>query len=51
MTIWTASSSQYTLKIMTIVALIFTPIMLAYQIWNFWVFKKRVTSDPKDLVY
>lgn len=51
LTIWNASSSPYTLKIMTIVALIFTPIMLAYQIWNFWVFKKRVTSDPKDLVY
>jgi cytochrome d ubiquinol oxidase subunit II len=51
LTIYTASSSQYTLKIMTIVALIFTPIMLAYQIWNFWVFKKRVTSDPKDLIY
>jgi cytochrome d ubiquinol oxidase subunit II len=51
LTIWNASSSQYTLKIMTIVALIFTPIMLLYQIWNFWVFKKRVTSDPKDLVY
>jgi cytochrome d ubiquinol oxidase subunit II len=51
LTIWNASSSQYTLKIMTIVALIFTPIVLLYQIWNFWVFKKRVTSDPKDLVY
>jgi cytochrome d ubiquinol oxidase subunit II len=46
-----ASSSPYTLKIMTIIALIFTPIVLVYQIWNFWVFKKRVTSDPKDLVY
>jgi cytochrome d ubiquinol oxidase subunit II len=46
-----AASSFYTLKIMTIVAVIFTPIMLLYQIWNFWVFKKRVTSDPKDLVY
>jgi cytochrome d ubiquinol oxidase subunit II len=46
-----AASSPYTLKIMTIVALIFTPIVLLYQIWNFWVFKKRVTADPKDLVY
>ncbi|MDR1278830.1 MAG: cytochrome d ubiquinol oxidase subunit II [Treponema sp.] len=51
LTIEAASSSQYTLKIMTIVALIFTPIVLLYQIWNFWVYKKRVTSDPKDLVY
>jgi cytochrome d ubiquinol oxidase subunit II len=51
LTIWNASSSPYTLKIMTIVALIFTPLVLLYQIWNFWVFKKRVTGDPKDLVY
>jgi cytochrome d ubiquinol oxidase subunit II len=51
LTIANASSSLYTLKIMTIVALIFTPIVLLYQIWNFWVYKKRVTSDPKDLVY
>ncbi|MDR1238843.1 MAG: cytochrome d ubiquinol oxidase subunit II [Treponema sp.] len=49
--IYNASSSLYTLKIMTIVAAIFTPIVLLYQIWNFWVFKKRVTNDPKDLVY
>ena len=38
-----ASSTQYTLKIMTIVATVFTPIVLVYQAWTYWVFRKRVT--------
>jgi len=28
---------------MTIVALVFTPIVLAYQAWTFWVFRKRLS--------
>ncbi len=43
LTIWNASSTDYTLKIMTIVALVFTPIVLAYQAWTYWVFRKRVS--------
>ena len=46
-----ASSYPYTLKIMTIVALIFLPIILIYQGWTYWVFRKRVSSDPKQLTY
>lgn len=38
-----ASSTPYTLRIMTWVAVIFTPIVLAYQGWTYWVFRKRVT--------
>ena len=30
---------------MTVVAVIFTPIVLVYQGWTYWVFRKRVT-DP-----
>jgi cytochrome d ubiquinol oxidase subunit II len=45
MTIWNASSTQYTLKIMTIVAVVFTPIVLAYQSWTYWVFRKRVSPS------
>jgi cytochrome d ubiquinol oxidase subunit II len=45
LTIYNASSSPYTLKIMTIVALTMVPIVLIYQIWNFWIFKRRVTKD------
>ena len=37
-----ASSSELTLKIMTIVALIFTPLVLLYQSYTYWVFRKRI---------
>jgi cytochrome d ubiquinol oxidase subunit II len=47
LTIYTASSSPYTLRVMTIVALVFVPIVLAYQGWSFWVFRKRLTSESK----
>ncbi|MDP9794502.1 cytochrome d ubiquinol oxidase subunit II [Catenuloplanes nepalensis] len=42
LTIANASSSAYTLKIMTWVALVFTPIVLLYQGWTYWVFRKRI---------
>ena len=42
LTVHNASSSLYTLKVMTVVALIFTPIVLAYQAWSYWVFRARV---------
>jgi cytochrome d ubiquinol oxidase subunit II len=45
LTITNASSSSYTLGVMTVVALIFTPIVLAYQAWTYWVFRHRVTRD------
>jgi cytochrome bd ubiquinol oxidase subunit II len=37
-----AASTPYTLKIMTWVAVIFTPIVLLYQGWTYWVFRKRI---------
>jgi cytochrome d ubiquinol oxidase subunit II len=40
-----ASSTDYTLTIMTWVAVIFTPIVLAYQSWSYWVFRKRVGAE------
>jgi len=40
-----ASSTDYTLTIMTWVALVFTPIVLAYQGWTYWVFRKRVGAE------
>jgi cytochrome d ubiquinol oxidase subunit II len=42
LTIYNASSGPYTLRIMTIVALIFVPIVLIYQGWSYWIFRKRV---------
>lgn len=49
LTIYNASSSPYTLKIMTIVAFTLVPIVLLYQSWNYYVFRKRVTA--KDVKY
>jgi cytochrome d ubiquinol oxidase subunit II len=46
LTITNASSTTYTLTIMTVVAVIFTPIVLLYQGWTYWVFRKRVASPP-----
>ncbi|MBN2387255.1 MAG: cytochrome d ubiquinol oxidase subunit II [Anaerolineales bacterium] len=51
LTIYNAASSPYTLKVMTIVALIFVPVVLAYQGYTYWVFRRRVTTDKKELVY
>ena len=51
LTIYTASSSPYTLRVMTIVALIFVPIILVYQGWTYWVFRKRIGATPKELTY
>jgi cytochrome d ubiquinol oxidase subunit II len=51
LTIYNASSSPYTLKVMSFVALIFVPIMLIYQGWTYWTFRKRVTADPQHLEY
>lgn len=47
LTIYNASSSQYTLSIMTVIALTFVPIVLAYQAWTYWVFRKRLTAESK----
>jgi cytochrome d ubiquinol oxidase subunit II len=38
-----ASSTHLTLQIMTAVALIMTPIVLAYQGWTYWVFRGRLS--------
>ena len=51
LTIYNASSSQYTLTVMSVVALIFVPIVLAYQGWTYYMFRKRISSDKKTLVY
>ncbi len=51
LTIYNAASSPYTLKVMTIVAVIFVPVVLIYQGWSYWVFRKRVESKPEALTY
>jgi cytochrome d ubiquinol oxidase subunit II len=42
LTVHNASATDYTLRLMTIVALVFTPLVLAYQAWTYWVFRRRI---------
>lgn len=38
-----ASSSPYTLKIMSIVAISLVPFVLAYTVWAYYIFRKRIS--------
>ena len=40
-----ASSSHYTLSVMTVVAVLFLPFVLLYQGWTSWVFRRRVSAE------
>jgi cytochrome d ubiquinol oxidase subunit II len=44
LTIANASSTEYTLRIMTWVAVILTPVVLLYQGWTYWVFRARISA-------
>jgi cytochrome d ubiquinol oxidase subunit II len=43
LTVTNASSSDYTLGVMTIVACCALPVVLVYQAWSYWIFRKRVS--------
>ncbi len=43
LTIASAASQHNTLVVMTVVAAIFTPFVLVYQGWTYWVFRQRLT--------
>lgn len=47
LTVANTASPSYTLKVMTVVALIFFPVVLLYQGWTFYVFRNRLHS-PTD---
>ncbi len=45
LTIYNASSNQYSLQVMTVIALTLVPVVLLYQGWTYWVFRKRLTTN------
>ncbi|MBT8227594.1 MAG: cytochrome d ubiquinol oxidase subunit II [Dactylosporangium sp.] len=45
LTVENASSTPYTLRVMTWVAALFTPLVLGYQSWTYWVFRKRLRVE------
>jgi cytochrome d ubiquinol oxidase subunit II len=42
LTVTNAASTPYTLKIMTWAGVAFTPVVVLYQGWTYWVFRKRI---------
>jgi cytochrome bd ubiquinol oxidase subunit II len=48
LTVANTASPSYTLGVMTVVALVFFPVVLAYQAWNFWVFRSRIRSPSAE---
>ncbi|RFA36662.1 cytochrome d ubiquinol oxidase subunit 2 [Virgibacillus dokdonensis] len=45
LTIHNAASGDYSLKVMTIVAVTLLPFVLGYQIWSYYVFRKRIKEE------
>ncbi|WP_052809932.1 cytochrome d ubiquinol oxidase subunit II [Streptomonospora alba] len=45
LTVDNASSAAYALTVITWVAVVFLPIVVAYQAWSYWVFRKRVSRE------
>jgi cytochrome d ubiquinol oxidase subunit II len=45
LTIAGASASDYSLTIITWVAVIMLPVVIGYQAWSFWVFRKRIARS------
>jgi len=43
LTVHNTVSGAYTLKVMSVVAVIFLPFVLAYQTWTYYVFRRRVS--------
>ena len=48
LTVAGTASPPYSLRVMTIVAVIFTPFVLIYQAWNFWVFRRRLAGPTSE---
>jgi cytochrome d ubiquinol oxidase subunit II len=46
LTISNAAAGHYALKVITIVAVIFVPVILLYQSWTYYVFRKRIGGEP-----
>jgi cytochrome bd ubiquinol oxidase subunit II len=43
-----ASSSHYALAVMSVVAVVFVPVVLLYQGWTYYVFRRRVSGAPSE---
>ena len=45
LTVHNTASNPYSLKVMTVVVIVFLPVVLAYQTWTYYVFRRRVSRQ------
>jgi cytochrome bd ubiquinol oxidase subunit II len=50
LTLHAAASTNYTLTVMTVVAVVFVPLVLLYQAWTYWVFRARLGAEDFEQV-
>jgi cytochrome d ubiquinol oxidase subunit II len=50
LTVSNSASNSYSLKVMTVVAVIFLPLILLYQGWSLYIFRKRIGGGPASKV-
>lgn len=49
LTLADAAAGETSLRLITIVALAALPIVIAYQAWSFWVFRRRIGTEGKEV--
>jgi cytochrome d ubiquinol oxidase subunit II len=45
LTVYNTASGGYSLKIMTVVVIVLLPVVLAYQAWSYYIFRRRVSKQ------
>jgi cytochrome d ubiquinol oxidase subunit II len=43
LTVANAASGEYTLGLLSVIGAVFLPLVIAYQAWSYWVFRRRIT--------
>jgi cytochrome d ubiquinol oxidase subunit II len=51
LTIYNTAASPRALEVMSMVALLFIPIVVAYESWSYYIFRKRIKAERESLVY
>jgi len=51
LTIYNASSSHYTLSVISVITVTLLPIVIGYTIWTYYVFSKKSTGNGQDIEY
>lgn len=51
LTIHNSAASPQALEVMSLIALIFIPIVLAYESWSYYIFRRRIKAEKESLIY